>query len=62
MPFTIRDLANKLNLSIRTVSRALDGYSDVAEGTRKRVIQAAREMGYQHPVLPHAGSPDSAWT
>ena len=46
MPFTIRDLAKKLNLSITTVSRALDGYSDVAESTRARVIQAAQEMGY----------------
>jgi LacI family transcriptional regulator len=46
MTITIRDLAEKLNLSITTVSRALDGYSDVAEETRQRVIEAAREMGY----------------
>ena len=43
---TIRDVAKKLNLSITTVSRALDGYSDVAEETRQRVIQTAAEMGY----------------
>ncbi len=46
MATTIRDLAQKLDLSITTVSRALDGYSDVAEETRQRVIQAAQEMGY----------------
>ncbi|MBE3142392.1 MAG: LacI family DNA-binding transcriptional regulator [Planctomycetes bacterium] len=46
MPFTIRDLAKKLNLSITTVSRALDGYSDVSDKTRERVIHAAQEMGY----------------
>src|SRR5512146_1463864 len=46
MPPTIRDLAKKLNLSITTVSRALDGYNDVAESTRARVVQAAQEMGY----------------
>ncbi|MDP2776957.1 MAG: LacI family DNA-binding transcriptional regulator, partial [Anaerolineales bacterium] len=46
MPTTIRDVAKQLNLSITTVSRALDGYSDVAEETRQRVIQAAEEMGY----------------
>jgi LacI family transcriptional regulator len=46
MAITIRDLAEKLDLSITTVSRALDGYSDVAEETRQRVIQAAHEMGY----------------
>jgi LacI family transcriptional regulator len=35
-----------LNLSITTVSRALDGYDDVAESTRTKVIQAAQAMGY----------------
>ncbi|HPH96079.1 MAG TPA: LacI family DNA-binding transcriptional regulator [Anaerolineaceae bacterium] len=47
MPVTIRDLAKKLNLSITTVSRALDGYKDVSESTRQRVVNAAYEMGYQ---------------
>jgi LacI family transcriptional regulator len=46
MSVTIRDVAKRLNLSITQVSRALDGYEDVAEETRKRVIQTAREMGY----------------
>ena len=43
---TIRDVAKRLHLSITTVSRALDGYDDVAEETRERVIRTAREMGY----------------
>jgi LacI family transcriptional regulator len=43
---TIRNVAKKLNLSITTVSRALDGYDDVAERTRKLVIETAHEMGY----------------
>jgi len=43
---TLKDLAAKLGLSITTVSRALTGYSDVAEATRQRVLQAAEEMGY----------------
>ena len=47
MSITIRDLAEKLNLSITTVSRALDGYSDVSEETRKRVIEAAQMLGYE---------------
>lgn len=47
MPVTIRNLAEKLALSITTVSRALDGYDDVAEETRKRVVKAAEEMGYE---------------
>ena len=43
---TIRDVAKKLNLSITTVSRALDGYDDVAEPTRDMVVKTARQMGY----------------
>ena len=46
MTVTIHDVARRLNLSITTVSRALDGYDDVAEDTRSRVIQTANEMGY----------------
>lgn len=47
MTVTIHDLAKKLDLSITTVSRALDGYGDVAEETRKRVERAALEIGYE---------------
>ncbi|HET9905637.1 MAG TPA: LacI family DNA-binding transcriptional regulator [Anaerolineales bacterium] len=43
---TIRDVAKKLNLSITTVSRALDGYDDVADETRQLVIDTARKLGY----------------
>jgi LacI family transcriptional regulator len=43
---TIRDVAKKLNLSITTVSRALDGYDDVADETRQLVIETARQMDY----------------
>jgi LacI family transcriptional regulator len=46
MAVTIRDVARRLNISITTVSRALDGYDDVAEETRQRVVQTAHEMGY----------------
>lgn len=43
---TIREVAKRLNLSITTVSRALDGYDDVAKDTRKLVIETAQAMGY----------------
>ena len=46
MPVTIRDIAKKLNISIASVSRAMDGYPDISEETRQRVIRAAKEMGY----------------
>ncbi len=44
---TIRDLAEYLELSKGTVSRALNGYSDIAEGTRRRVFEAARRFDYR---------------
>lgn len=44
---TIKDLAGELDLSITTISRALNGYSDVGEETRKRVAEAAQKMGYR---------------
>lgn len=47
MAVTIHDLAEKLHLSITTVSRALDGYQDVAPETRERVVRVAQEMGYE---------------
>jgi LacI family transcriptional regulator len=46
MPITIRDIAKKLNLSIAAVSRAMDGYPDISEETRQRVMETARLMGY----------------
>ena len=45
-------LAEDLGLSVSTVSRALNGYSDVAPATRERVMQRAREIGYK----PHPGA------
>ncbi len=46
MVVTIRDLANYLDLSTSTVSRALNGYEDVAAQTRQRVEEAVVELGY----------------
>ncbi len=42
----IRELARHLNISIGTVSRALNGRSDVNAETRQRVLEAAVELGY----------------
>ncbi len=44
----LKQLAQSLGLSITTVSRALDGYSDVSPLTRRRVQEAAHQAGY-HP-------------
>ena len=44
---SLRSLASDLGLSITTVSRALDGYGDVAVTTRDRVALAAAAAGYR---------------
>ena len=49
---SIQTLAQDLGLSISTVSRALNGYPDVAPRTRERVVQRAAELGYR----PHPGA------
>lgn len=45
----LSDIAEKLNLSLTTVSRALGDYSDVSLKTKELVKRAAEEMGY----VPH---------
>ncbi len=42
----IVDIAKKVNRSITTVSRALNGYDDVSPKTRELIIATAEEMGY----------------
>ncbi|MEO9649912.1 MAG: substrate-binding domain-containing protein [Roseobacter sp.] len=44
----LKQLSERLNLSQTTVSRALNGYPEVNEGTRKRVAAAAAKYRY-HP-------------
>ncbi|MCT8997274.1 substrate-binding domain-containing protein [Chelativorans intermedius] len=43
----MKTLAEMLGLSQTTVSRALNGHSDVAEATRRRVEEAAVKLGYR---------------
>jgi LacI family transcriptional regulator len=43
----LKDLADRLGLSQTTVSRALNGYPEVSEATRKRVRDAAQRYHYR---------------
>lgn len=43
---SLKDIAQKCGVSVATVSKALNGHSDIGEDTRKRVVEVAREMGY----------------
>jgi LacI family transcriptional regulator len=45
---TIYDIAQKLALSSATVSRGLRGNPAINKKTRKRIQDAARELGYRH--------------
>ena len=44
---TLKDLADTLDLTESTVSRALNGYSDISAKTIARVQVAARDLGYK---------------
>ena len=52
MRVTIKDMADALGLTKSTVSRALNGYSDIAESTQLRVKRMAEKLNYQ--PLSHA--------
>lgn len=43
---TIKDIANKLGVSISTVSKGLNGADDISEEMRQMVLDTAVEMGY----------------
>lgn len=43
---TSKDVAREANVSQPTVSRALGGDPRISEGTRERVVEAARRLGY----------------
>jgi LacI family transcriptional regulator len=46
-PATIKDIAQKLNISISTVSRALRNASDINEDTKKTILALSEELHYQ---------------
>lgn len=43
---TLKIIAERLNISVTTASKALKGYSDVSEKTRRAVIELAKEINY----------------
>lgn len=42
----IKDIAAKCGLSVSTISKALNGYTDISRETKQKVIKAAEECGY----------------
>jgi LacI family transcriptional regulator len=49
---TIRDVAQRAQVSVASVSRVLNGLENVSEATRNRVTDAVEALGY----VPHAGA------
>lgn len=43
---SMKDIAAICNVSVATVSKALNGHSDISEPTRQRICQVAKEHGY----------------
>jgi LacI family transcriptional regulator len=48
MAIRLKDLAQHLQLSVSTVSAALQNREDISEATRSRVVAAVEQLGY-HP-------------
>ncbi len=44
---TLKDVAQAAGYSVTTVSRALSGYDDVNEVTRKHIVDVAEQLGYR---------------
>lgn len=53
---TIKDIAKKLGISISTVSKGLNGASDISEEMRQQVLDTALSMGY---IMKNKKSPVS---
>lgn len=43
---TLKDIAKELNVTIGTVSHALNGMDDISPSTKKRVFETAKKLGY----------------
>ena len=47
MPVTMRDVAQKASVSIKTVSRVVNDQGEIADSTRQRVLTVINELGYR---------------
>jgi len=45
---TVQDIADKLNISRNTVSKALNNTGSISEDTKNKVLKTAMEMGYKN--------------
>lgn len=48
---SLKQIAKQLGISVTTVSRAINGYDDVAAETKEKVLAAAKALGYQPNMM-----------
>lgn len=46
MNVKLEEFASRIGTSVSTVSKALNGYADISEKTRRRVLKSAQRLGY----------------
>lgn len=54
MPATMRDVARKAGVSIKTVSRVVNNQGEISGETRQRVLDTIEELGYRPSKLARA--------
>ncbi|MEW5961685.1 MAG: LacI family DNA-binding transcriptional regulator, partial [Chloroflexota bacterium] len=54
MPVTMREVAQKAGVSIKTVSRVVNEQGEISEATRERVLAAIGELGYRPSRIARA--------
>jgi LacI family transcriptional regulator len=58
---TIYDVARKAGVSVATVSKVFNGYQDVSEKTKQRVLKLADEMGFRPNSTARSLSMKKSW-
>ncbi|GAB6189276.1 LacI family DNA-binding transcriptional regulator [Marinitoga arctica] len=48
---SLREISKKIGVSISTISRVINGYDNVSEKTRNKVLKALKEYHYQLPQI-----------
>ncbi|MCD6544656.1 MAG: LacI family DNA-binding transcriptional regulator [Flavobacteriaceae bacterium] len=50
---TVQDIANAIDISASTVSRALNNHPKISQSTKEKVWEAAKKLGYQPNIPPY---------
>jgi LacI family transcriptional regulator len=58
---TVKDIADSINISASTVSRALNNHPKISQSTKEKVWAAAKKLGYQ-PNIPAYMNPENSKT